>query len=110
MEAEAGDDFVDDEQRVVHAGEFAEIGEEALLWEDDAHVGGDGLDDDGGDFVFVLVEDARGGVEVVVGRVERERGESFGDAGAFGDAERGEAGAGLREEAVGVAVVAAFEI
>ena len=63
MEAEAGDDFVDDEQRVVHAGEFAEILEEALLGENDAHVGGDGLDDDGGDFAFVFVEDAGGGVD-----------------------------------------------
>ena len=32
-----------------------------------------------------------------------------GDAGAFGDAERGEAGAGVGEEAVGVAVIAAAE-
>src|SRR6202044_1160656 len=29
VEAEAGDDFVHDEKRVVHAGEFAEVGEEA---------------------------------------------------------------------------------
>ena len=33
--------------------------------------------------------------------------ERFGNAGAFGDAERGEAGAGVGEKAVGVAVVAA---
>jgi len=31
------------------------------------------------------------------------------DAGAFGDAERGQAGAGLREKTVGVSVVAAFK-
>ena len=39
-----------------------------------------------------------------------EVGDLFGDAGGAGDAEGGDAGAGFDQEAVGVAVIAAFEL
>jgi len=77
------------------------------LRKDDAHVRRDRFDDDGGDFAFVLRKKIFDYGEIIVGNIERQFGKSLWDAGAFGDAERGETGAGLGEKAVGMSVVAA---
>ena len=65
--AEAGDDFVEDEQGAVLAGDLAQAFEEAGLGQDEAHVGGHGFDDDGGDAFAMLAEDLAHGLKVVVG-------------------------------------------
>ncbi len=89
--------------------EVAQRLEEARLRRDHAHVGGDGLDDDGGDFPAMRFEQFFNRSSIVVGSVERQLGERLRHAGARSDSQRGEARARLREKAVGVAVVAAFE-
>src|SRR5215472_1953664 len=109
VEAEASNDLVGDEKRAVLAGNVAKTGEEAFGRNDDAHIGCDRLNDNGGDFVFVLREQMLDCGEVIVWSVEGELGESLGHTWTFGDSERGEAGTGLREEAVGMTVIAAFE-
>ena len=106
-QAKAGNDFVQDKERTVFLGELAETGEKVFLRKDNTHVGGNRLNNDGGDFAFVLRKEVFDGSEIVVGSVQTEFGESLRNARAFGDAERGEAGACLREKAVGVAVIAA---
>ena len=108
-DAEAGHNFVEDEERAFAGGDVAEGLEVAGLGQDAAHVSGDGFDDDAGDFVFVGGEGGFNGGGVVVGQGEGELGDLVGDAGGAGDAEGGEAGAGFGEESVGVAVIAALE-
>ena len=78
------------------AGDFAQAAKKLLFGQNHAHVGGDGFDDDGGDFVLVLRKEAFDSVQVVVGRVECQGGERLRDAGTFGNTERGQAGTGLR--------------
>src|SRR5262249_44544597 len=90
--------------------DVTKAGEEAVDGRNDAHIGSDGLDNDGGDFVFVLREKRLYSREVVIGCVEGKRREGLGHAWAFGDAECGEARTCLREEAIGMAVVPAFEL
>ena len=58
----------------------------------------------------VLGERGPHGVEVVVGQHDRVGGLRAGDAGAGGQAERGDPGARLGEQRVDVAVVAAREL
>ena len=89
--------------------ELAEAGEESVLRQHYAHIGGNGLDDNRGDIFFVLGEKVLDGAQIVVGRVDGEGGEGLGNAGALGDTKCGEAGAGFGEEAVGMTVIAAAE-
>ena len=78
------------------AREFAETLEKTWLRKNDAHVGGNGFDNDGGDLVFMLDKKIFYRGEIVVRNVEGELCEGLGNAGAFGDTESGEARAGLR--------------
>ena len=77
---------------------------------DDAHVGGGGLGDDRGDLAGVRGERGAHGVEVVVRQHEGLRGGRRGHAGRAGQREGGQAGAGLGQQPVGVAVVVAGEL
>ena len=80
-----------------------------VFGQDDAHVRGDGLDDDGGDALAVLGEYSFKLVRVVVGAGQRSLRRAARDAGAVGLARGREAGAGLDEHRVRMSVVAALE-
>jgi len=92
---ETGDDFVHDEECAVFAGEFAQPLQEPWLGKDYAHVGGDGLDDDGGDFAFMLGKKFFHCPEIVVRNIQRKLRQRLRNAGTFRDSESGKAGASL---------------
>ena len=77
---------------------------------DQVHVAGDRLDDDAGDVRAVLGEGLAHGVQIVVFQGQRVCDEFGRHAGRAGIAEGQEARAGLDQQAVGMAVVAAFEL
>jgi len=109
-EAEAGHDLVEDEEGAVFGGEVAEELEVSGLGEDEAGVGGVGLDDDGGDLVSHGGEGFLETFDVVVGEDDGFVGEGFGDAGRVWFAAGEGPGASGDEEGVDVAVVAAVEL
>ena len=84
--------------------------EEPGLRGDDAHVGADRLHDDRGDPAGMGGEGRRDGLGVVVREDDRVAGGARGDARGARHGQRREAGAGVHEEAVAVAVVAAGEL
>ena len=47
--------------------------------------------------------------QIVVRRIQRQRRQRLRNSWALGDAQRGQAGAGLRKKTVGVTVITAFE-
>ena len=108
-EAEAGHDFVEDEEGAVGVGEVAELLEESGCGEDEAGVGGVGFEDDGGDLVGELGKGSFDEIDAVEGEGDGEGGEGLGDAGAIGLAEGEGSTAGFDEEGVDMAVVAACE-
>ncbi len=83
---------------------------EARQRRDDAHVRRRGLDDDGRDPRAVLGEDGGERLRVVVADHERLRSDRRGHACRAGQREGGDPGAGLGEQAVGVAVIMAGEL
>ena len=105
----AGDHLVENQQRAVAPREASQSFEESRRGRNHAHIGGHGLDDHRGDGIAVRAEDALDGVQVVVGSVERQRGDRLRHARRSGDAQRGQARAGLAQKTIGVAVVAALE-
>lgn len=109
-EAEAGHDFIEDEEGAVLLGDGGEEAEVAGLGEDEAGVGGVGLDDDGGDFLAFFGENFGEGFGFVVGEDDGFFCEGFGDAGGVWLAVGECAGACGDEEGVAVAVVAAVEL
>ena len=54
MDAEAGDDLIDDQECTMFAGNVAQARKKTRLGKNNTHVSGNGLDDDGCDLVFVL--------------------------------------------------------
>ena len=84
--------------------------QEAFRRRHDPHVGGDRLDDDAGDLVPVALEEEAHGLDVVVGRHERQFGVGWRHAGAIRQAQCGDTGAGAGQQAIGVAVVAPLEL
>jgi hypothetical protein len=107
---EAGDDLVHHEQRAGAVADGAQALEEARAGRDDAHVARDRLDQDRGQVVAVPLGQGAHGVEVVVLADERVGRHRRRHAGGRGDAERRETGSGLRQQRVGVSVVAAREL
>ena len=83
--------------------------EVAFLGQDEAHVAGNGFDDDGGDGVAVLVHESFKGGGVVIRDGQGIFGRSGRNARAVGLAEGRGTTAGFDQEAVAVAVVAADE-
>ena len=102
VEPEPGDHLVEDQQRADPVALGPQALEEPGLRGDDAHVGGDRLDDHGGD---VVVE--RG--HLVVRHDERLGDRAGRHAGRAGQAERGDAAAAGGEQRVGGAVEVAVE-
>ena len=82
----------------------------AIARQDAVGVADDRFDDDAGDVAAHFVEQLCRRVEVVIGKGEREVGQRLGHAGRIGQSERERARAGLHQEAVAVAVVAALEL
>jgi len=109
-EAEAGHDFIKDDEGSVFGGDVSEGLEVSGAGKHEASVGGVRLYDDGGDVFTVLGEGFFEAFEVVVGKGDGFVGEGFGDAGGVGLAKGEGAGASGNEEGVSVAVVAAFEL
>ena len=69
---------------VVPAGEVPEHGQEFGRRGDHAHGAHDRLDDDGGEVVLVLFEDAEGGLGLVEGKDDRSFEDAAGETGATG--------------------------
>jgi len=108
-EAEAGHDFVEDEECAELLGDACEKVEVAGLGEDEAGVGGVGFDDDGGDEFAFFLEEGGEGFGVVVREDEGVFGEVLWHTGGVGFAVGEGTGAGGDEEGIAVAVVAAVE-
>ncbi len=109
MDAEAGHYFVEDQQRAVLPGDFAQALQEAFRRRDDAHVAGHRLDDHGSDFFGVPGEQGADALQVVVTRHQGILHGGRRHARRIGQPQRGDARTGLHQQQVGVAVVAAFE-
>ena len=109
-DAEARDHLVEDEQGPRGVGESAQRLEESRLGRDDAHVAGDGLDDDRRQRVALLLNRASHVVRVVVRADDGVRGGSRRHAGRRRDPECRDPGPGRGKQRVGVTVVAAREL
>ena len=83
--------------------------QETLLRQNNTHVRGDGFDDHGSDFARMLGEKLFDGSQIVIWNIERELCERLRHAGAFRDTEGCQARSRLRQKAVRMTVVAAFE-
>ena len=109
-DAEAGDHLVEDEEGAGSVAQGPERFEEPRRGRDDAHVPRDRLDDHRRETLAVALDRGGSGVDVVVGGDDRVAGRAARHAWAGRQPEGGEAGAGLGEQRVGVAVVAAREL
>ena len=107
-DAEAGDDLVEDQQRAGVVGALAQQLQEAGLRGDEPHVRRVGLGDDRRQPVRARSRDER--LRVVPRHHDRLLGGRLGHAGARRDPLRREAGAGVGEQAVDVAVIGAGEL
>ena len=110
MHAEAGHHLVEHQQRAVAVAERAQAVEETRRRRDAVHVAGHRLDDHRGDVVREGVEQPPDRIEIVVGGGEGEFGQGGGHAGRGRHAEGQQAGAGLHQQGVAMAVVAALEL
>jgi hypothetical protein len=107
---EAGHHFVEDQQRAVPGAQRAQVLQVALARRQAVGVADHRFDDQRGDVVAGLVEQRGGRVEVVVGQGQRQVRQRLGHARRGGHAEGQRAAAGLDQERVAVAVVAALEL
>ena len=108
-EAEAGDDFVEDEQRAGFARPLAQGFEEGDSGPDDSHISGDWLYDHGGDLGTLPLHVFGEGVGIVVRENDGVAGEVFRNAGRVRQAESGYPRARFCQKAIAMAVVAALE-
>jgi hypothetical protein len=88
---QAGDHLVEDEQRAVLRAPLAQVREEPRIGWDEAHVGGDRLDQHRGEVAAVLRERRIDRGDVVVGRDDGIGDGALGDARGAGQAERRDA-------------------
>ncbi|CFO07559.1 Uncharacterised protein [Bordetella pertussis] len=109
-DAETRHDLVEDQHRAVAGAQFAQAGQEAFGRLDQVHVAGHRLDDHAGDLGAVLAERGVDHGQVVEFQGQGVRDEFRRHAGRAGVAESQQARAGLDQQAVGVAVVAALEL
>ena len=110
-EPEPGDDLVEDEAaRRARRSDAARCSRKPGSGRDEAHVGGDRLDEHGGELVTVGVERGVERGDVVVRDDDRVGDRARGDAGRAREPERGDAAARGDEQRVEVAVVAAGEL
>ena len=107
--AEAAHDFVEDEDRAMLLCFVTQELQIAFFRQDQAHVAGNGFDDDGGNVVAAAVHEFPEGVGIVIGDGQCILGRAGCDAWAVGLAEGGGTGTGFDQQAVAVAVIAADE-
>ena len=107
--AEAAHDFVEDEDCAVFLRFIAQELQVAVCRQDQAHIAGNGFDDDGGNVVAAAVHEFPEGVGIVIGDGQRVFGRAGCDARAVRLTEGSGAGTGLDQQAVAVAVIAADE-
>lgn len=110
VDAEAGHDFIEDEEGFVVGAERTEFVEEVGVWEVETCVCWDGFEDDGGGLGAEVMEVSLQGLDVVEGEGRGECSKFGGDAGAVGLAEGEGAAAGFDEEGIYVSVVTAVEL
>ena len=87
----------------------AESFQEAFYRRYAAHISGHRFYDDSGDVITLVIHDFPEGFDVIVRSYQSVLGSTFGDAGTIGAAEGRGAGACFDQEAIAMAVVAAFE-
>src|ERR1700744_5501957 len=83
--------------------------EEAGQGRNESRVGGNRFDDDGGDFVLVLLEGKPQGFEIIKRQRNRKSRQRFGYTGTIRLAESKRAGAGFDQKGIDMPVVATFE-
>ena len=108
--AEAGHDFIDDQQRAELVAQGAQARQEVRLRWDTVHVAGNRLNDDAGDLLRILLERRANGSKIVVGAGQGVLREICRYARGVRLAERQRAGTGLHQQAVRMAVVTAFKL
>ena len=109
VNAEAGEDLVENHERAVRGAQPADLAVPPGVGRDRAHVGGGTLEDNGGDTVTHLLEARAQDLNIVVGQDDRLGGDGLGDTGRTGQATRSDARPGGGEQTVGMAVVIAGE-
>ena len=107
--AKSGHYFVENQDGPLLLGEHAQFLEKPRLRRHAPHVADDGFHDGRSNLVAMRIENGLKRRHVVEGDRERECGERGGNARAVGQAERRHTRAGLDQQAVSMAVVAAFE-
>ena len=108
--AKPGHHFVEHQQRAVLRAQLAQPGHEGHAGAHEIHVAGDRFDHHAGQFRPVLGEAGFQLCQVVVFQDQRVLDDFGRHAGARRVAEGGQARAGLDQQRIGVAVVAAFEL
>lgn len=113
--AEAAHHFVENQHRAVRGAQLAQRLQEVARAAHEIHVAGDRLDDHRGDFAALTGKELAQLLDIVVlqhERVARDFGRHAGRRRCIARRirKREQAGAGLHEQAVGMAVVAAFEL
>src|SRR5690606_28673989 len=109
-DAEAGHDFVEDQQGAMLARDRANALEEAGRRWDEAAVADHRLDDDAGDALPLRLQQSAQCADGVVGSGAPERGRRARTTRRVGQAERRDATPRLVEEVVGVTVVAPLDL
>ena len=109
-DTEAGHHFVEDQHHAVFVAGFAQAFEEARRRRHTVHVAGNRLDDDAGDLLADFAQGLAHRLDVVERQGQGVLGEGRRNARGVRHAEGQGAGAGLHQQAVGVTVVAAFEL
>ena len=107
---ESSHNLVEDEKGTILLSELADALKELLVGLDETRVSYNGLEDDGGDLVLVVLEDGLDGIKVVVLGAVGGLGGRGGNAGRIGKTKGGNTRSSLNEEGIGVAVVASLEL
>ena len=107
--AEPSDDLVENQQRSLLRRQLPQLRQVAGLRRYASHIAGNRLDQRAGDFISVLLEGLFQCGNIVERHRERQLGQRLRDAGAVGQSQRGDAGAGLGQERIAVAVVATLK-
>ncbi len=108
-DAEARHHLVEDKHGSLLGREIAQALEKPRTRWNTTHVAGDGLDDRRRELALMDAKHLVQRANVVVRRGDGELGQRARHAGAIGQAERGDAGARLHQQAVSVAVIAPYE-
>src|SRR5690606_24666339 len=107
--AETGHDFVEDQHGAITGAQLAQTFEKAFLWLDQVHIAGNWFNNDAGNLFRIFFESRLHGTQVVVVQYQRVLNKFRRHTGGGRVAESQHAGTRLYQQAIGVAVVAAFK-